>query len=127
MARLLLIDDDEFLRAVIAVALTAVGHTVLEAADGRLAFAHSDIDLVITDLVMPDREGLETIATLHRQRPALPIIAISGDVANSKLYLETAIKLGARRALTKPFASAMLLGVIDELLTPPLAPPAARK
>src|SRR5882762_6901221 len=91
MARLLLIDDDELLREVLAEALTSVGgHTVTQAADGRSVLAHPGIELVITDLVMPECEGLETITVLHEKRPGLPIIAISGAPTNSEIYLRMA-------------------------------------
>jgi DNA-binding response OmpR family regulator len=119
MARLLLIDDDEMLREVLAEALTSVGHTVTQAADGRTVLDHPGIELVITDLVMPGCEGLETIATLHQKRPGLPIIAISGAPINSQIYLKMAAQLGAHRALPKPFDFAELLRLVDELLAPP--------
>src|SRR5882757_5697313 len=109
MAHLLLVDDDDLLREVLAETLTAAGHTVIQAADGRQVHAGSGIDLVITDLIMPDREGLETIAALHQTRPDLPIIAISGAPTNSRIYLKMAAQLGAHRALAKPFDSADLV------------------
>lgn len=126
MARLLIIDDDDLLREVLATALVQAGHIVLQARNGRQGaelFRVEPADLVITDLIMPDREGLETIIALHRELPALPIIAMSGGTAHSKLYLDTATKLGARRTLAKPFAPAALLRAIDELLAPPPDPP----
>ncbi|SDR81734.1 response regulator [Opitutus sp. GAS368] len=119
MARLLLIDDDELLREVLAEVLTSVGHTVTQAADGRSALAHPGIELVITDLVMPGCEGLETIAALRQKRPGLPIIAISGASTNSQIYLKMAAQLGAHRALSKPFEFAELLRLVDELLARP--------
>jgi len=80
-----------------------------------LACFHAEpVDLVITDIIMPDSEGLETIIALHRERPALPIIAMSDGAAYSSLYLTVATKLGARGAFTKPFASAVLLRAIDK-------------
>jgi CheY-like chemotaxis protein len=125
MPHLLLVDDDDLLRDVLATALTASGHTVMQAANGRQAlalFRTEPADLIITDLVMPDREGLEIIATLHRAQPELPIIAMSGGAIHSKLYLAMAAKLGARHTLSKPFAPATLLRVIAELLPPPSHP-----
>ena len=119
MAQILLIDDDELLRGVLAKALGHVGHTVIQAADGQqgveLARA-ATLDLVITDLVMPVQEGVETILTLRREKPTLPIIAISGGVTNSKLYLEIAGKVGAKRILAKPFTPQELAVAIDEVL-----------
>ena len=128
MHRLLLIDDDDLLREALAAVLTAAGFKVEQAANGTEALARfraNPADLVITDLVMPDREGLETIATLHREWPALPIIAMSGSAPRSSLYLAMAAKLGAHRTLPKPFAPAVLLRFIDELLGPPTEPPVA--
>jgi DNA-binding response OmpR family regulator len=122
MPRLLLIDDDAMVREVLAAALVRAGHTIVQAEDGRRGvnlFRAEPADLVITDLVMPDSEGLEVIVALHREWPALPIIAMSGGTAHSSLYLSLATKLGARRALAKPFASTELLQVIDELLLRP--------
>lgn len=125
MPHILLIDDDAMLRDVLATALVKAGHTVVQAEDGRQGvklFRAAPADLVITDLVMPDSDGLEAIVALHREWPALPIIAMSGDTAHASLYLSMATKLGARRALAKPFAAPELLQVVDELL---LRPPAA--
>ena len=119
MAHLLLIDDDHALRGVLAKALGHAGHTVIQAADGQqgvdLARA-TTVDLVITDLMMPVQEGVETIMTLRRERPTLPIIAISGGVSNAPLYLEIAAKVGAKRVLPKPFTPQELTAVIDEVL-----------
>jgi DNA-binding response OmpR family regulator len=81
MATLLLIDDDDLLRRALIESLVKAGHKVIEASDGlqgcELARSLS-VDLVITDLVMPVQEGVETIMTLRRERPRLPIIAMSG-------------------------------------------------
>lgn len=119
MAQILLIDDDDLLRSVLAKALGHAGHTVIQAADGQqgveLARATS-LDLVITDLIMPVQEGVETIMVLRRERPTLPVIAISGGLSNSKLYLEIAAKVGARRVLPKPFTPQELTAAIDEVL-----------
>src|SRR6185369_2584061 len=90
VSRLLLIDDDPILREVLAMALVQAGYTVVHAESGRQGtalFRATPADLVITDLVMPDREGIETIVTLHRERPDLPIIAMSGGAVRSPLYL----------------------------------------
>lgn len=120
MPRILFIDDDESLRNVVSKALTHAGHEVIQAADGQqgLDLARSTrLDLVITDLVMPVQEGVETILTLRREQPKLPVIAISGGMSNSKLYLEIAGKIGARRILAKPFTPRELLQEIENILT----------
>jgi DNA-binding response OmpR family regulator len=119
MAKILLIDDDEMLRRVLSKALAHAGHTVVQAADGQQGIELArvtGVDLVITDLVMPVREGVETILHLRREKPALPIIAISGDGSNSKLYLEIAAKIGAKRIMPKPFTPPELLALVDEVL-----------
>lgn len=121
MARILLIDDDSALRGVIAKGLEHSGHSVIQAEDGQqgveLARVTS-LDLVITDLVMPVQEGVETIVMLRRECPALPIIAISGGGGNASLYLEIAEKVGAKRVLSKPFTTKELLGVIAAVIPP---------
>ena len=119
MAKILLIDDDELLRQVLAKALAHAGHEVVEAADGaqgqELARV-SGANLVITDLIMPGQEGVETIIALRREQPDLPIIAMSGGAAHTKLYLDIAGKIGAQRVLAKPFTPAVLLQAVNEVL-----------
>lgn len=119
MARILVIDDDDMLRKVLVRALTQAGHSVVEAADGAQgmhAFHSADVDLVITDLVMPVQEGVETILALRRERPDLPVIAMSGGVSNAMLYLDIASKVGANKVLPKPFTSQQLADAIAEVL-----------
>jgi two-component system, chemotaxis family, chemotaxis protein CheY len=119
VARILIIDDDELLRRVLAKSLVHAGHTAVEAADGRQGMdliAATAIDIVITDLIMPVQEGVETILRLRRERPELPVIAISGGTANANLYLDIAAKIGARRILAKPFTPQELLQIVDEVL-----------
>ena len=119
MATILLIDDDELLRGALVQALANAGHKVLEASDGlqgcELARSMS-VDLVLTDLVMPVQEGVETILTLRRERPRLPVIAMSGGVTNSRLYLDIAGKIGAKRMLPKPFTPKALVALIEQVL-----------
>jgi DNA-binding response OmpR family regulator len=127
MARILLIDDDEMLRNVLSKSLTYAGHVIIQAADGRQGIEltrATTLDLVITDLVMPVQEGVETILTLKRERPELPVIAISGGVSNAKLYLEIAARMGAKRILAKPFTPQELVQQIDEVLAGSDAPSA---
>lgn len=122
MASILLIDDDELLRGVLADALTHSGHRVVQAADGAQGidlFRATEIDLVITDLVMPVQEGVETIIALRRLRRDLPIIAMSGGANNSGVYLDIAAKVGANRVMAKPFTPRELLDAIDETLQVP--------
>ncbi len=119
MARILIIDDDDTLRGIIAKSLTHAGHTVTQANNGRKGVAQfkaSPTDLVVTDLVMPEQEGMETIKILHRDFPNLPVIAMSGGLDGSPLYLDLTRRLGARITLTKPFTLQQLKAAIDEIL-----------
>jgi len=119
MARILLIDDDTPLREVLAATLANAGHSVMQAADGLQAmelFRAEPAELVITDILMPGHEGIETIVQLRRDAPKVPIIAISGAPNNSKFYLTMAAKLGAQRSLAKPFSPAELLGAVSAVL-----------
>lgn len=119
MARLLLIDDDEALRGVLAKSLHYAGHEVLQAGDGQQGLdlvEATSVDLVITDLIMPVQEGVETIVRLKRTHSHVPIIAISGGSSNAPLYLEIANKIGAHRILEKPFTPEDLIGLIETVL-----------
>ena len=122
MARILIIDDDDTLRGIIAKSLTHAGHTVSQANNGRkgVALFKSDpTDLVITDLVMPEQEGMETIKILHRDFPHTPIIAMSGGLDGSPLYLDLTRRLGAAITLTKPFTLQQLKLAIEEIFARP--------
>jgi len=126
MPHLLLIDDDGLFREILAAALVRAGHVVVQAENGRQGaefFRKAPADLVITDLVMPDREGIEMIAALRRDWPTLPIIAMSGG---SPVYLTLAARLGAHRTLAKPFSPPLLLRAIDDLIAPGSEPPPVR-
>lgn len=119
MPRILLIDDDAMIRHLVTAVLVRAGYEVVQAENGRLGanlFRAAPTDLVISDLIMPDHEGLELIAALRREWPALPIIAMTGIASRSSLYLGMAAKLGACRTLTKPFAPKLLLSAVEELL-----------
>src|SRR5579872_2372438 len=103
MAAILLIDDERQMRRLISRILTGAGHAVHEAANGRLGielFRQVRPALVITDIVMPDMEGIETIRALRADAPSLPILAISGG--SHPVYLRAATELGAMAALEKP-------------------------
>ena len=120
MARVLVIDDEEQVRTLIREVLEGAGHEVMEARNGREAIklyeAHPT-DVVITDLVMPEQDGLETIRELRRRFPAVKIIAVSG--AQQKLNLDLlyiAEKLGALRTMEKPFDIRKLVALVEELL-----------
>jgi CheY-like chemotaxis protein len=116
MARILIIDDDTELRAVLRMALEEAGHQVAEAADGAKgikAYRQRPADLILCDLVMPGKEGLETIRELRTQFTDARIVAMSGGTMN---FLPIASVLGSARTLRKPFDIASLLEVVDETL-----------
>ena len=119
-ARILIIDDDTSVRAVIKGALSDEGYEVLEAADGKeglKSYQNSPTDLVITDLVMPEKEGIETIIELRREFPTVKIIAISGgNRYGIDSNLNMARRLGAKRTLTKPFKIPELLAAVRVVL-----------
>src|SRR6266852_6483191 len=120
MARILVIDDDTELRALLRLALEMAGHQVLEASDGRQgikAFSQQAADLILCDIILADKEGLETIRELRRRFPDVKIVAMSGGAFGGKWdFLPLAMKFGAARILKKPFDVGALTLVIDELL-----------
>jgi DNA-binding NtrC family response regulator len=120
MARVLVIDDEEQVRTLIREVLEGAGHEVMEAGNGREAmklYEANPTNVVITDLVMPEQDGLEIIRELRRRFPAVKIIAVSG--AQQKLNLDllyVAEKLGALRTMEKPFDIRKLVALVEELL-----------
>ncbi len=121
MARILIIDDDDQMRAMLRQVLERAGHEALEASDGRgglEAHREAPFQLVITDILMPEGEGLETIRQLRQVSPDVIIVAISGGGQTGTLdFLDVAQRLGAARSLQKPFGLQELLDVVDELLS----------
>ena len=104
-SNILVIDDDEKVRDLLRQTLERSGYPVLTAADGREALRLIDgqvIHLVITDIVMPERDGFEVLERLRRTRPTVPVIAISGAM-DGRHYLAVAAQLGALRTFAKPF------------------------
>jgi DNA-binding response OmpR family regulator len=120
MARILLIDDDDSVRKALGLALVCSGHTVIEARDGEEGlelFARTSVDLVITDMVMPRKGGLEVIRALREKQPQMRIIAMSGgSELGGEDILHVARREGAAEVLTKPFASTVLLAMIEGVL-----------
>lgn len=120
MARILVIDDDPVILELLRSVLTLDGHRVDTAPDGRegmACFREQPPDLVITDLVMPEQEGIETIRMLRRLDAAVRILAISGEAPRVKGgFLDAARILGADRALAKPFGVRELSAAVRELL-----------
>ena len=118
MARILAIDDDPDMRAVLEQTLKSAGHEVVLAADGRQGierYKADPADLVVTDIYMPNQEGLETIIELRHQFPRAVIIAMSGR-ADAGTMLLIAQRLGAVASLRKPFVSEELLSAVGNAL-----------
>lgn len=116
MKRILVIDDNLSVRELLVDAFESVGYVVTEAGDGRegiKAVREQVFDLVITDLYMPEKEGIETIMELRREFPGMKIMAISGGPADQ---LKMAKLLGANRIIEKPFDIPALLINVHSLL-----------
>jgi DNA-binding response OmpR family regulator len=122
MAKILLIEDDDHLRPTLARFLESLGHQVFEAANGKQGleiFAGSPTELVVTDLIMPEKEGIETMTALRATDPTVKVIAISGLTPRSAFYLQLATKFGADLTLPKPFTLDALSKAIDQVLAKP--------
>lgn len=121
MANILVIDDDDSIRFSLKMALEDANHQVDTSPDGEAGmalFAATAPDLVITDIFMPEKEGLETIDEIKRIRPETKIIAISGGGhMDPNDYLNIARRIGADCTLTKPFDIQVLVDAVNELLT----------
>jgi CheY-like chemotaxis protein len=116
MALILVIDDRATMRDLVRRMLERAGHVVLDAEDGEAglaAFEQRRPDLVITDLIMPKKEGIETIQQIKRSRPDAKVVAMSGG---DEVNLHAARRLGADATLTKPFEAVVLLDLVDRLL-----------
>ena len=122
MSQILLVDDDDGLRKVLRITLERMGHQVTEARNGKEALtAYEQVapDLIITDLIMPEMEGIETIMRLKKSHPDAKIIAMSGGGrVKATNFLVAAEELGAATTLAKPFTSDQLARAIQETLAP---------
>jgi CheY-like chemotaxis protein len=123
MARILIIDDDADLRTTLQEILEQAGYEVVEVSDGREGlqrYLGASVDLVITDLLMPEREGVETISALRQLNPQVRIIAMSGGGQTGRMnFLQVAAVLGAQRTLHKPFNRHTLLEAVRDLTQSP--------
>ena len=120
MAKILIIDDEEQVRLYLRRILEPEGHEVVEAGNGKVGlqlYCEEPADLIITDIFMPEKEGLETIRELRRDFPEVKIIVISGGGRLSKVdFLPMAGKLGALRTMAKPFTRQDMLSAVREVL-----------
>jgi YesN/AraC family two-component response regulator len=121
MVKVLLVEDDPQVRFMLRETLQQEGYDVREAINGKeglALFRESPADLVITDIIMPEKDGVEAIHALRREAPEVKIIAISGGSANinGDHLLKTASKLGASRTFGKPVDMAELLEAVQEIV-----------
>ena len=114
---ILIVDDDAAVRMVMQAILEEAGHRVAIATNGREALDRislGGIELIITDLVMPEQEGIETIKRLRREYPGVKVIAMSGAFGGD--YLQIAGFLGAHKTLVKPIRVETVLNAVEEVL-----------
>lgn len=120
MAKILIIEDETTLRLLMRHALEKAGHEVMEASDGDAgikSFKEHHHDVVITDILMPKKEGLETILELTDYSPDIKIIAISGGgIGLGDDLLEISLEFGAKHALRKPVTMKHLIEVVQNLI-----------
>jgi len=120
MARILIIDDDAALRRTMRKIVERLGHVVGEAENGLMGlslFRQGSYDLVVTDLLMPEKEGIETIMELREEAPGVKILAVSGGMMMDRTGpLDDAEALGADASLPKPFAVDDFIAIVERLL-----------
>jgi len=120
MRRILIIDDEPYILLMLKKMLEKAGYEVDLASNGRegmAVFEKDSADLVITDIIMPDKEGLELILEMKKKRPELKIIAMSGGGRISpESYLECARHFGAEKVFQKPFRQKEIVSAVKELL-----------
>ncbi len=125
MALILIIDDEPQIRSMLKLMLERDGHKVAEAPDGTEGiriYRQNPADLIITDLIMPNKDGIGMIIDLKKEFPDVKIIAMSGGGLNKpEGYLKGAKKLGAACTLTKPIDRDEMLKAVKDVLKPPLS------
>jgi CheY-like chemotaxis protein len=121
MAMVMVIDDDVALRRLVKRTLSGEGHEVIEAENGEEGLAllqRHRPDLVVTDILMPKKEGIETIGKLKEHHPATKVIAMSGGgISGNLMFLDVARALGVDATLAKPFRPAELIETVTRVLT----------
>ena len=126
MARILIIDDEPQIRSMLRLMLERGGYEVAEATDGIEGirqYRENPADLILTDLIMPNKDGIGMIIDLKKEFPQVKIIAMSGGGVNRpEGYLDGAKKLGATRTLTKPIDRDEMLKAVKETLNDNTAP-----
>ena len=119
---ILVVDDEDEMRDTLERVLTAAGYRVVTASNGvevASILAQVHVDLVMTDLLMPEKDGTEVIAELRKKHPNTPIVAMSGGGRMPRgEYLKIARMFGAHSILEKPFTNEQLLSTIELLLPP---------
>ena len=120
MPLILIVDDDPMIRKMLVTAFSKKKYDVMEASNGKTAlsiFRSEDIDIVITDIIMPDMEGIETIRELRRIKSDAKIIAFSGGGSLSPDgYLKIASSMGAQHVFRKPISIKELSKAVEDLL-----------
>ncbi len=120
MAQILIIDDDSDFRRMLIRMLKQADHEVVEASNGEEAmkiYQKDQTDLVITDIFMPEKEGIETVKELRENNPKVKIIVMSGGGANLKFsYLDQMKLMGVQKTFEKPFVTEDFLKAVKELL-----------
>lgn len=116
MGRILIMEDDESIRLALRKSLDRAGHEVFEAgngAEGAAIYRVTPPDLIITDILMPDQDGVEALLDLRNHLPDVKIIVISG---NAQEFLPIARDLGAHKTFAKPFQQSEIIEAVEELL-----------
>lgn len=120
MAKILLIEDDALVADAVETVLRKAGYVVVTTPNGAVALAKlsgENPDLILTDILMPEKEGIETIRDIRARDPRVPIVAYSGGgMMKNYEFLNMALKLGANDAIRKPFANEELLAVVKRSL-----------
>lgn len=118
--RILVVDDDDVVRANLRSKLESSGYEVVDVSNGEDAIqrmGEETFHLVITDILMPERDGLETLLHIKKTQPDVPVIAITG--AGNELCLDNARGLGAARVFEKPFELEELAAAVEQLILVP--------